>query len=660
MKKTVIVYMILQSVLLAAQENGEKYVWPLTIDNGISSTFQEFRSNHFHAGIDLRTFQTTGFPVLAIADGVIEKIIVSWSGIGRAIFLRHSDGNLSLYGHLEKFRNDVESLVVREQKRSHEKYFGTYVLAEPLPVRRGDVIAFSGESGNGLPHLHLEIRDKLNASLNPLSFVNSPLADRDPPILKGILMRSRADCLLNDDLGEFYFKLHKAGPLYIVSESIAVTGPFDLILHALDFAEGGHAVAPYSVQAYLDGKPCFQVIFDRLLRDDNNQLGMMYDMAYSSSSSYFYKLYSQSGFNLEMSKAMFDEDIRRLTPGPHEIKVIVMDRQQNQAVALIPIQKLPDRDGVPLNKKIDLQANVDRVLLDDNLEIYVNRDDVVIKIRDFPRPAGLIKLKITQGDREQVLAAREFGSGVYFYFKPPGDEMSLQMRFMLTDGRQPVEELQKNINLLVLKSQSARQFRQGEFIADFAAKAVLEPTVLLLKNAQLTADYPMLAGPVSIGPTHFTFLDTVLFKFRIPPGQAMPEQLGIFKYQPLAKSWSYVNTRDASESGFLESRVLTGGIFALLRDIYPPAIHFRSRRSRRLATCKKIAVRLGDRGKGIDEKTLAVFLNGRKMDFEYDPDRGQVFIEAGAGSRPGKNDLLVRVADFGGNRSEKIFHFHLR
>ena len=134
-----------------AQENEKKYVWPLAIDNGISSTFQEFRSNHFHAGIDLRTFQTTGYPVLAIADGVIEKIIMSKTGMGRAVFLKHSDGNFSIYGHLEKFRDDIESLVAREQSRRGEKYFGEHTLPEPLAVRQGDGHRFQRRERLRLP-----------------------------------------------------------------------------------------------------------------------------------------------------------------------------------------------------------------------------------------------------------------------------------------------------------------------------------------------------------------------------------------------------------------------------------------------------------------------------------------------------------------------------
>ncbi len=324
--------------LQTVPDNEKPYVWPLTINNGISSTFQEFRSNHFHAGIDLRTFQRTGFPVLAVAAGAIESLSMSDRGYGRSLRLRHTDGRYSLYGHLEKFREDIEVLVARVQKKSGKKYFGTWTLPVPLAVRRGEVIAFSGESGSGFPHLHLEIRDQLDRAINPLPLIANLPRDGHEPLLKGILLRSRGPALINDDCGEFYFKFRKNGTLYTLAEPLTVTGPFDLSLHALDLSDVGHVVAPYSLQAFLDGEPVFQVDFDRLTRDDNNQLGMLYDMAYSTSGTYFINLSYQSGFDLEKTGIRLAERLRQMAPGLHEIKIIVKDRQQNQALALIPLR----------------------------------------------------------------------------------------------------------------------------------------------------------------------------------------------------------------------------------------------------------------------------------------------------------------------------------
>lgn len=182
----------------------------------------------------------------------------------------------------------------------------------------------------------------------------------------------------------------------------------------------------------------------------------------------------------------------------------------------------------------------------------------------------------------------------------------------------------------------------------------------MLEREAISADYPLLAGPVSVYPDHFAFLDTVFFKFKIPQDQDKPEQLGIFKYQPLGKNWRYIRTQRMPEAGYLGIRVLNGGIFALLRDIFPPQISFRGRRSLRSKKSKTLVVHLRDRGMGIDDRTVAVWIDGQKVDSEYDPDWGHILISVAPGLRKGKNELLVQAADLAGNRSEKIFHFHSR
>lgn len=645
---------------LPAPENEKQYVWPLAIDNGISSTFQEFRSNHFHAGIDLRTFQRTGFPVLAVADGVIEQVSMSERGYGLFLFLRHADGRSSLYGHLEKFRADIEAQVVRLQRSRGEKYFGTCALPTPLAVRRGEVIAFSGESGAGFPHLHLEIRDQLDRALNPLPLIGNLPPDENEPLLKGVLLRSRGATLINDDCGEFYFKFHKVGTVYTPAEPLAVTGSFDLSLHAFDLSDVRHVVAPYSLEAWLDGQPVFQIAFDRLTRDDNNQLGMLYDMAYSTPSAYFINLGSQSGFTLEKTGARLAERLRQMPPGRHEIRIIVKDRQQNQALALIPLRKVIDDESSRPQKKYPLGMSGNGIMQRTEFSTYVNHDDVVIKIKDIPVPAARLKLKVTQGSSEQVVSAREYGAGLYFCFKPLSHELLARLRFELSDGQQPVEERQKTLQVVLLKNNFGQVVRFLDFAAEFGPTTVLEPKVLLLEQVALNPEFPLLAGPVRSGPDNFAFLDAVFFKFRVPAGEVRLEQLGIFKYRSETKKWSYVATRSDHEPGYLSCRVLTAGTFALLRDIYPPAIIFRKPAFMLLKKLKRLVIRISDRGKGIDARTVAVFLNGQDATAEYDPDWSHVLITDLQYLKKGINSLLVRAKDRAGNQSEKIFTFSLK
>ncbi len=644
---------------LPAQEKPHPYGWPLTIHNGISSSFQEFRSSHFHTGIDLRTLQMTGFPVLAISDGVIERISVSNRNYGRWLRIRNNDGKFSEYGHLERFRDDIEAIVAREQASRGEKYFGAYVLAQPLAVCRGDVIAFSGESGAGFPHLHLEIRDGTDQAINPLRLI-VPSEDGNEPRIQGLLVRSRGGSLVNGDCGEFYFKFRKKGSTYTLDKPLMIDGACDITLHAYDLSDSGHVVAPERLEARLDGRPVFKIDFDRLSRDDNNQLGMLYDMAYSTPGTYYFNLCSQTGFLMEKTGARLADELLLLQPGLHEIQVVVKDRQQNQALAFIPILKVSATSSGRSEKKHHQEAVGNGLMQRVEISTFVNHDDVMVKMKDFPAPAAQLKLKVMQGNQEATVQAREYADGVYFSFKPLNHEMNMRMRFELSAGGFPVEVLQKILQVVLIENNYAQTVRFHDFTAEFGPTSVREPATLLLEQVALFPEYPLLAGPVRSEPVHFAFLDAVYFKFKFPAGTERLEQLGIFKYQAARRKWKYVPSRLDPGSEYVNCRVLTAGTFALLRDIYPPSIRLGRPASRHLQRLKKLVVRISDKGKGINMDSVAVFLNGQKLDAEYDPDWGHVLLENLPGLKKGRNDLLVQVEDWGGNLSKSSFLFFLQ
>jgi murein DD-endopeptidase MepM/ murein hydrolase activator NlpD len=87
----------------------------------------------FHRGLDLRADE--GTPVYAVADGRVERIGRS-GAYGNLVLLDHGEGLESLYGH--NSRN---------------------LVAEGQEVRRGEVIALVGHTGNATgDHLHFELR----------------------------------------------------------------------------------------------------------------------------------------------------------------------------------------------------------------------------------------------------------------------------------------------------------------------------------------------------------------------------------------------------------------------------------------------------------------------------------------------------------------------
>jgi murein DD-endopeptidase MepM/ murein hydrolase activator NlpD len=85
-----------------------------------------------HAGIDLAN--SIGTPIRAVSDGVVIDAGPT-AGYGMWVKLRHADGTVTLYGH-------VNTTMVRVGER----------------VMAGDQIATMGNRGNSTgPHLHFEV-----------------------------------------------------------------------------------------------------------------------------------------------------------------------------------------------------------------------------------------------------------------------------------------------------------------------------------------------------------------------------------------------------------------------------------------------------------------------------------------------------------------------
>ena len=103
------------------------------------------RWGRLHAGIDLAS--GIGSPVRAAADGQVES--AGWEGgYGRAVRITHSDGTVTVYGHMS-------ALLVDSGER----------------VEAGQLIGREGNTGHSTgPHLHFEVRVN-GTPINPLPWL---------------------------------------------------------------------------------------------------------------------------------------------------------------------------------------------------------------------------------------------------------------------------------------------------------------------------------------------------------------------------------------------------------------------------------------------------------------------------------------------------------
>ncbi|NJR66920.1 MAG: LysM peptidoglycan-binding domain-containing protein [Leptolyngbyaceae cyanobacterium CRU_2_3] len=125
-----------------ARSNG--YIWPA---RGLLTSGYGWRWGRMHQGIDIAA--DVGTPVYAAATGVVEYSDWNSGGYGNMVDIRHPDGSITRYAHLNRS-------LVREGQR----------------VRQGEQIAEMGSTGYSTgPHLHFEVRPAGGGAANPIAFL---------------------------------------------------------------------------------------------------------------------------------------------------------------------------------------------------------------------------------------------------------------------------------------------------------------------------------------------------------------------------------------------------------------------------------------------------------------------------------------------------------
>ena len=156
------------------------FIAPLNIPLVLSGNFGEFRGDHFHTGLDFKTQGKEGFPVLAVADGIVSRVKVQPWGYGHALYLKHADGTTTVYGHLSRYALPISEWLF-ERQYSKRSFSIDSRPATDISFSVGDTIGWSGNSGSsGGPHLHFEVRDENEKPINPLQW-GFNIADSQSP-----------------------------------------------------------------------------------------------------------------------------------------------------------------------------------------------------------------------------------------------------------------------------------------------------------------------------------------------------------------------------------------------------------------------------------------------------------------------------------------------
>jgi hypothetical protein len=624
-------------LLLGSHPPASSYRFPFDELFALSGTFGELRSNHFHSGLDIKTYGEVGIPVRAIADGYVYRLRSGPTGYGTAVYLRHHDGQFSVYAHLQRMAPALEAHQQARQQAERQAAIDSYLAPSQLPVQQGDIIGYSGNSGSSQgPHLHFEIRDARERILNPLAHYRAQIPDHRPPIVQEIALQPIDYRSRIEGVHEMRrYPLRGSNGRYELGQTIPVRGPVGLAYRAYDLldAASNHCGINYA-ELSLDGQLIHRFALDTFAFDETRYLNLHID--------YGHKLET----NQRLERA-YQVDGNRLSAygSPLRQGVIELTDDSLHHFAL----RLRDSHGNETEVKGTLQRDTAYVAFVGELrplpapQLTYQLDPELLKLTVTGPPAHWL----TEGlQYDNDLGQTRRWPAAYLrdnqaVFLLPLDRYDYPRRIRDDSGWVAVEiplveEIRPDRNNLA-------ELRDVQ--AFFPFDAVFRPLHLTLSQAPRQPG--MYSEVYHIGqPEEPIYRDYVV---SITPS-VLRQGLVVAYWD--GREWDFAGSQRGPD-GSIRAQVNDFGAFCLMADTIPPElrpINFGA--GSYIGAKGQLSMRVRDEFSGIDYQRIDAFIGSEWICFEYDNKQARILADMSRYDiSAGEDTLRVRVVDGAGNVS---------
>jgi len=320
MKKNIfyigIVFFLLSNHIVFAQNSYPQNYFrsPIDLPIYLSGGFCTLRNDHFHAGIDITTYDVENMPVMAAADGWVSRIKISPFGYGKALYIDHPNGYTTVYGHLNSYTDAIGKYVKDIQYTNQNFEMDIFPKKGELIVVKGQLVALSGNTGGSSgPHIHFEIRDtKTEEIINPVLFgidVNDTIA----PEIKQVAINRiyKRDFNANKTLAVINYNDKNSDTVFIPEGSVGI----DAVVNDYTTFKV-NSFNPYEINLYINNEKYYTCKFEKFSFDKSKYVnahlnfanwwnyGIKYQRLYKLSSNqlYFYQTKNDGLFDVEANK----------------------------------------------------------------------------------------------------------------------------------------------------------------------------------------------------------------------------------------------------------------------------------------------------------------------------------------------------------------------
>jgi hypothetical protein len=593
------------------------YQFPIRpgLPNSLAGGLGDLRTNHFHAGLDIRTQQVEGLPVHAAAEGYVFKVAVQRSGYGNVIYLRHPNGQTTVYGHLLKFSDSLANYVRTEQYKKQTFEIDLFPEAGKYAFRKGEVIALSGNTGGSAgPHLHFEIRDSQDNYLNPLYFGFSEIKDVTPPKFVNVALRpTDINARIN---GKFerqtYAPVRQKDGSYAIPATITATGTVGLELLAHDMMTGtGFRYGLQCIEIQMDDQEVFaynmEIFPNAATRDYNNLIDYETEQ---ETGQRFLKCYVPDGnqFNLYKTGAykgkLFIGDT--LT---HEVKIKVFDSYENSSVLTFSIK------GETINPPLTVY---DMEVKPEWIQSEISGNTLKIRAKYYRSSMPLATFYV-------------YGKEV----KKAPDLYEDETAVFLTDLREYMPD-SVQIGNTMARTYLKAKISPGKLTTYQSDRWSLQFTpTTLFDTLYVTGQQNYNSLTINDKGTPLRDYMTISFKPEEVP--ANKERSGIYRYN--GYGYNFIGGSWKEDEVTFKTREL--GTFVIRTDTIPPKVRLVEHSK------KRVRAYISDGLSGIDN--FKAYVNGEWVLMNYDAKTGYIWSEKMDDTQIFEGDLMLEVKDGAGN-----------
>ena len=623
MKKIFILIFGLLFLKIQAQKTQLDYpkgyfLFPInpTQQNYLAGGMGDLRSDHFHAGIDIKTQGREGLPVYATGDGYISEVRVQTGGYGNVIFITHPNGFISVYGHLKTFAEPLASYVKKKRFENQSFEVKLTLKSTDFEVARGQIIGLSGNTGgSGGPHLHFEIRDNRNNILNPLNFGFSEIQDNLPPIFQQLIIKTlQTDSRINGEFGKkLFYPSKQVDGSYTINQPINVNGEIGLEMLSVDKMNGTNNSNGIScAELFMDDEEVYYSHLERFPNEFSHDINVHNDYEIEQTrGNRFQKLFQDDGNDeLPIYKSSISKGKLVINDGKiHQIKIKIWDTYENGSTINFTIT-----GGITEPSK-----TVNPSALPVVISHSIDENTLIIKARNLKTVNSLANLRFVNSTIELPINYVKNNEAVYLWDLKKGLPDSV-----IIDGLTKVINLKK----LIVPNQY-QSFESDRININFDEHSLYDTLYL---QTEINTNF------LKIGENTTPLKGKI--NVRILPDYPIinPEKTSV--YYKIKNDRNFIKTTWNNNQAQFEARRL--GNFEILTDTIPPKATIIQKNP------VAFSMRIGDNLSGV--KSFKAFVNNEFVLTEYDAKQSKLWSVKSDSTQKFYGDLRLELEDNQGNK----------